>query len=40
MDITWAELQINDIEVEETELPQEEFEHLFGELAAAGPVSN
>jgi hypothetical protein len=38
MDIPWTEPQANGIEVEEAEIPQEEFEHLFGDELAVAPV--
>jgi hypothetical protein len=31
MEITWIEQQANGIEVEETEISQEEFDRLFGD---------
>ena len=40
MDLTWTELQTTGIEVEETEIPEEEFEHLFGEKQAEPPVNH
>ena len=33
MENAWSDLQDNGIEVEETEVPDNEFEYLFGELA-------
>ena len=33
MENAWSELQANGIEVEEMEVPDNEFERLFGELA-------
>lgn len=35
MENTWSELQTHGIEVIETELTNEEFEHLFGDEARA-----
>jgi hypothetical protein len=31
MENAWSELQANGIEVEETEVPENEFERLYGE---------
>ena len=33
MENAWSDLQTNGIEVEETEVPDNEFEYLFGELS-------
>jgi hypothetical protein len=33
MENTWSDLQSRGIEVEETEVPDNEFEHLFGEVS-------
>ena len=40
MDTLWSQLQARDIEVEETEIPLEEFEHLFGNEVAACPAGD
>ena len=40
MDITWIEHQASGIEVEETEISQEEFDRLFGDDPEAGPVNH
>jgi hypothetical protein len=40
MDIAWTEQQANGIEVEETEISHEEFEHLFGNEPEAIPVNH
>ena len=40
MEITWIEQQANGIEVEETEISQEEFDRLFGDEPEAGPVNH
>ena len=32
MENAWSELQAHGIEVEDTEVPDNEFEYLFGEL--------
>jgi hypothetical protein len=33
MENAWSGLQTDGIDVEETEVPDKEFEHLFGELS-------
>lgn len=40
MEITWIEQQANGIEVEETEISQEEFDLLFGDEPEAVPVNH
>lgn len=40
MDFTWIEQQANGIEVEETEISQEEFDRLFGDKPEAMPVNH
>jgi hypothetical protein len=37
MDILWAELQTEGIEVEETVMPANEFDALFGDRPVASP---
>ena len=33
MENTWSDIQSRGIEVEETDVPDNEFEHLFGEVS-------
>ncbi len=40
MEISWIEQQANGIEVEETEISQDEFDRLFGDKPEAGPVNH
>ena len=40
MEIPWTVPQTEGIEVEETEIPPEEFESLFGDEPAASPASH
>jgi|GEM_PF-5448311 hypothetical protein len=39
MDILWTELQTEGIEVEETDMPANEFDALFGDKPVAFPVN-
>ena len=38
MDILWTELQTEGIEVEEADMPANEFDALFGDKPVASPV--
>ena len=40
VEITWIEQQANGIEVEETEISQEEFDRLFGDDPETRPVNH
>ena len=40
VEITWIEQQANGIEVEETEISEDDFDRLFGDKREAGPVSH
>jgi hypothetical protein len=40
MDTFWSEIQTHGIEVEESELPEDEFKLLFGGELSPGPVDN
>jgi hypothetical protein len=40
MDTYWSELQTQGIEVEEREMPEDEFKRLFGGELAPEPVNN
>ena len=40
MEINWIEQQANDIEVDETEISQQEFDRLFSDEPEVTPVNH